>query len=132
MIGCATVYAGTSSTHSLNDVLIGNLYIDSIINPVTKLCQCLFQYFSLRNGSREAIQNITVLAVILCNTVKKDLNSQFIGNKKTLIHVLLSFFSKLCTVLDVVSENVSRRNMGNTVLLCYHFCLCAFSGSRCA
>ena len=69
MIGSAAGQACTASGHSLYDVFIRYIYVDCVINMISKLRQLAVQNLSLRNGTGKTVQNITILAVILCNTV---------------------------------------------------------------
>ena len=69
MIGSAAGQACTASGHSLYDVFIRYIYVDCVINMISKLRQLAVQNLSLRNGTRKTVQNITILAIVLCNTV---------------------------------------------------------------
>ena len=80
MISCSTSYACTSSTHTVYNVLIRDIYVDCIVNLVSQCCKCLIQCFCLWNCSRKTIQNISVLTIILLYAVYYEIYYQFIRN----------------------------------------------------
>ena len=49
--------------------------------------------------------------------------------KKALIHICFCFFTKLCPLFDISSEDISSRNVWDFVLSCNFLSLCAFSSS---
>ena len=129
MVCSSTANTGTTSTHTVNDILIRYIYINCIIHLLSKLCKCFIKCFCLRNGSRKSIQNISILAVFLIHTVNYEINYQFIRYKKSLIHICFCFFTKLCSLFDISSEDISSRNVWDFVLSCNFLSLCAFSSS---
>ena len=132
MIGCTTGNACTSAAHTIDDILIRNININCIINSISQFCKSLIQNLCLRNCTRESIKYISILAVIICYSVKKNLNSQLIRNELSLVHIFLSLHTKLCTALDIGSENVTCRDVGNRIFLRYHLGLCTLTCAGCA
>ena len=132
MIGCAAVQASSSAAHTADDVLIRNFNVDREIDLFIVLSQLLCKYLSLRNGSRETVKDISLLAVGLRDTVNNQVDSQLIRHEVAGIHVGFSLFAKFCAVLDVGTENVSCRDVGNPILLRDHLSLCAFACSGCS
>ena len=126
----AAWHTGPSACHPADNRFIWYIHIDRIINGIPHLCQCFIQYFRLWNGTWKSVQDISVPAIFSANSVHQDLYGQFIRYKKSLIHVTLHFFSKLSTVFDIRSENISCRNVRHTVSVGNHFRLCPFSCSR--
>ena len=127
MVSCPAGQTGTSAAHSFYDIFIRHIHINGIINLIAKLCQRFIQYISLRNRSRKSIQYISVSAILLCNSVKKNLNRQLIRNKQPLIHIFLRFHAKFRAVLDVCTKNITCGNMGNSIFFSDHFCLRALA-----
>ncbi len=132
MVSRAAGCAGTPAAHSADDILIRHLHINRVINFVSQLIKRLFQHLGLRDRSRESVQHIAVLTVILRHPVKENTHRQLIRHQKPLIHILLGFHAKLCPVLNVQTEHVARRNMRNLIALGNHFRLCSFSCAGCA
>ena len=132
MVSCATSYACASSTHTLYNILVRNIYIDCIVHLLSLRFQCLIKRLSLWNCTWETVQYISLRTVILTHTVYNKIYDQFIRNKKSLIHVSFCFVSKLGTVFDVSTENISCGYMRNSILLSDHFCLCTFTCTGCA
>ena len=131
VISCTAFHTCTASAHTFHDVIIRHIHIDRIVNFASKFVQSLCQTFCLRNCSRETIQNIPFPCVILLNSVNNKVAGQFIRNKKSLIHVSFCFVSKLGTVFDVGTENISCGDVRNLIFFRNFFCLCAFTGTRC-
>ena len=80
MIGC-TAGAYSSTAHTINDHLICKIDLDCIINLLTGSCQSLCQRLSLRDGSWESIEYITVLCIVLVDSVYNKITGKLIRNK---------------------------------------------------
>ena len=61
-----------------------------------------------------------------------EVASQLIRYQVTLIHIGLCFLAELSAVLDVLAEDVSRRDVWDLVLGTDTLSVCSFSSSRCA
>ena len=131
MISCTAFYAGTTTAHTFHDIIIRYIHIDCIVNFASKFVQSLCQTFCLRNCSRETIQNIPFPCVILLNSVNNKVAGQFIRNKKSLIHVSFCFVSKLGTVFDVSTENISCGDVRNPIFRRNFLSLSTFTCPRC-
>ena len=116
VIGCTTFHACTATAHTFHDVVIRHIHIDCIVNFASKFVQSFCQTFCLRNCSRKTIQNVAFFGIILLNPVNDKVTGQFIRNKKSLIHISFCLFSKLGTVLDVGTENISCGDVRDSIL----------------
>ena len=131
MISRTAGYTGSSSAHSFNDVLIRNFDIDGIVKFRSHLFQGFCQGFGLRNGPRKSVQDESFLCIFPGQPVYYQVNNQLIRYQSTLIHIGLCFLTKLSTVFDIRSEDVSRGDVGNTVLCSDLLCLCALACTGC-
>ena len=131
VISCTTFHTCTASAHTFHDVLIRHIHIDCIVNFASKFIQSFCQTFCLRNCSWKTIQNIPFSCVLLLDSVNNKVAGQFIRNKKSLIHVSFCFFSKLSTVLDVGTENISCGDVRNSIFRRNFLSLSTFACPRC-
>src|SRR5699024_9394295 len=111
MISSSAVNTGSSSGHTVYDILVRDLHIDRIIHLLAHCCKRFVKSLCLRDRTRETIEHISVCTVILLHSVYDQINNQFIRYEQPLIHVGLSLFTKLCTIFDVGTENISCRDM---------------------
>ena len=130
MVCCSAVYTCSASGHSVYNIFIRNFYIDGIIHLLSHCRQSFIQCLCLWDCSRETIQHISFGTVFLIYPVYHEVNYQFIRYKKSLIHICFCFLSKLCSVFNIGSENITCRNMRNIIFLCNFLSLCSFSCSR--
>ena len=109
MICSATSNTCASSAHSVNDILIRDLNIDCIINILTDCCKGLIKCLSLRNCSRETVQNEALIAVILGQTVfnHPDENVNVTANIEQLGK---TFMSILVNGIYAVQKKAQREN----------------------
>src|SRR5699024_5665405 len=115
MIGGAALQAGSSSGHTVDDVLVRHVHIDSVVNFASQFFQSLCQTLCLGDRSGETVQNISVLRVVLLNSVYNQIAGQLIRNKKSLIHISFCFFAMLGSVLNIRTEDIACGNMGDTI-----------------
>ena len=130
MISSAAPHTCPASAHSLHNIFIRHTYIDRKINLIADLLKRLIQNLRLGNRPGEPIQHITVPAVRSGHPVKKNFYSKLIRHQKPLIHIFLGFHPQFRAVFNVRSENITCRNMRNSVFLRDHFGLCPFPGPR--
>ena len=130
MISSTAFQACTASAHTVYNVLIRHIHIDSIINLCSKLCKSIGQALCLRNSPRETIKYIAVLRIILLNAVHNQVTCQLIRNQKSLVHVCLGFLSKLCAFLDICTENITGRNVRYAIFAGNLLCLCSLTSAR--
>jgi hypothetical protein len=70
---------------------------------------------SLRNRAREAVEHVTVFAVLSADAFLYDLASHFVGNEKTLVDVRFCKQPDGGLIFNVFSENVTRGDVGKLV-----------------
>ena len=131
MICCSTRLTDSSSAHSVYDSLILDENLKCIIDGIVILCKCRCKCFCLRNCSWKSVKNISIFAIILFEAVYNKVTYKFIRYKISCIHILFSFLSKLRTVFDIFSKNISCRNSRNTKFFSNLLCVCSFTCSRC-
>ena len=68
---------------------------------------------------------------IMLQALLDQINNQLIGDELALVHIGLGLHAEFCPVLDVCTEYITGRDMGNTILLTDHFSLGAFAGTGC-
>ena len=130
MIGHSALYACTAACHTGNDLLIRYVDIDREIDRLSLFRKSLCESLCLRDRTRESIEDVSLFAVRLADPVHNKVNSQFIRNKKSLVHECFRFLSKFCSVLDISPEDISGRNVRDSVLFRDSLCLGSFSGTR--
>ena len=108
MVSSSASRAGPASAHSVYDILIRNIDINSVIDGCFHSFKSTVKSLRLRNGSRETIQNVTLAAVVTADSVNDEVTGEFIRNQKSLIHILPGLFAKLRSILDIRAENVTR------------------------
>ena len=132
MISHSALYACTAACHTGNDLFVRYVNIDREIDRLSLFGKSLCESLCLRDRTRETIENVTLFAVRLADSVHNKINRQFVRNKKSLVHECFCLLAKLCSVLNVCPEDVSGGNVRDSVLFRDSLCLGAFSGSRCA
>ena len=128
MIACTTLFADTASGHSIYYLFIRYFNINYLIDNNSHLIQSL----SLRNGSWEAIENETVLAIVLDDSFLNDADNNLIRNKSSRFHIALSLKTHLCAGFQRLTDNVTRRNCGNIVAIADNLGLCALTCTWCS
>ena len=81
MIGHSALYACTAACHTGNDLLIRYVDIDREIDRLSLFRKSLCESLCLRDRTWESIQNISLLTVILLNSVNYQVTYQFIRNQ---------------------------------------------------
>ena len=76
------------------------------------------------------VKQITVCTVILHQSVLDKVYYQLIRNELSGVHVLLSLLAKLSAFLNVLTEDVTGRDLRHIVLLYKLDSLCTFTCSR--
>ena len=132
MISRSTTNAGTSSSHTVNNVLIRYIYIDGKIHLLAKLIKRCGQALCLGNRSWKSIQYITIGTIRLLNTINYEITGQFVRHQCALIHISFRFLSKLGSVLDICTEDITCGNVRDSVFLSNLLCLSSFSSPRCS
>ena len=72
MEACAAGFADSSSGQSCDQFVFSYSDIKNLVDLAAVRRKKFIELLSLINGSRKTIQNVTVLTVILCHTVKKN------------------------------------------------------------
>ena len=117
VICSTTTNTCSSSTHSVDDILVRNIYINCIINLLILIIQCIVKSFCLWNGTWKTIKDKSFKTILFFNTIYYKINNQFVWYKLSCIHVSFCFLSEFCIVLNISTENISCRNMRNTIFL---------------
>ena len=127
MVGRAALFADTASGHSRDDLLVGHFDIDDPIDHNAGSVQSL----GLRNGSRETVEDKTVFAVFLCQTILDDTDDDLIRDKLAGVHKGFRLEAHFRAAFQRLSQNIARRNGGYSEMFADNFCLGAFTGTRC-
>ena len=132
MIALAAIRTAAPSLHAVDDGLIRHFDIDRFVDLRALRRQCLGQRLRLRYGPREAIQHIALAAVSLVNAIFQHSDGHLIRHKTARVHVALGLKAEGRARFDVRAENISGRDMRNSIVIRNPFRLCSFSGARSA
>jgi hypothetical protein len=91
--------ARPTPSQTLNQNLLGDVYIGHMPNRVMQLCEDRIQGFSLCSSAWESIQQRTLLTVRASQALSDHCNRNIIRDQFALVDVLGSQFSKLCLTL---------------------------------
>ena len=107
MEACAACFADSSSCQSCDQFILSYSDVKNLVDLAAMGCKKFIQLLCLINGSRKTIQKESVLAVVLRQSVCRDLDDEIIRNELASVHVRLRFLAQLRTVFDVFSKDVS-------------------------
>ena len=116
IIGTTALLATQDET--LHQLIFRNIELQHGCHLVTALTEHLLQSLSLRNGAGETIEDNT--GMILAKAVidrGEDTDHQFVGNQLAVVDELLGCLTQLCTILNLCAQNITRRDMVQSVLL---------------
>ncbi len=113
MIGTATGDVYSPATHTFNDVLVADLNVNDPVEPNIRSLHGL----GLRNRARETIEQVTIKAVGLGESLFHQINDDVIAHKSARIHDLFSFNAQGCTGFHCRAKHVARRDLGDTKLV---------------
>ena len=126
MVGGAAIQTNTATRYTLGDLLVGDLNVDHAVDLDTHTVKCL----GLRNGAGKAVQNETVFAVVLCQTVLDDTDDHLVRNQLACLDIFLGCLSHFRAALQRFTDNITRGNGGDHELFADDLRLCTFSGAR--
>ena len=116
IIGTTALLATQDET--LHQFILRYIELQHGCHLVTALTEHLLQSLSLRNGAGETVEDNT--GMILAKAVidrGEDADHQFVGNQLAVVDELLGCLTQLCTILNLCAQNVTRRDMVQSVLL---------------
>ena len=130
MIDCTTLRADPASCDSFTQSV--KFYFKREYTLYMLSCGFfnLFECLCLYKSTREAIQQISFLTVLLFQSVFYHSVDDIIRNKFSGIHIGFSLFAKLCMISDIFSQHVTGRNMRNIILSEDAFGHCALTCTR--
>lgn len=79
----------------------------------------------------ETVEDKTVFAVFLCQTVLDDTDDDLIRDKLAGVHKGFRLEAHFRAAFQRLSQNIARRNGGYSEMFADNFCLGAFTGTRC-
>ena len=104
--------------HATAGQALDNLFIiDGNFQYVINLDARLLQRFSLRNGARESVEQETVLAVILSDTLLDQADDQVVRHQAAAVHYLLDLQTHLGARLHRGTQHVASGYLRNAVML---------------
>ncbi|MNV26119.1 hypothetical protein D3C71_1172330 [compost metagenome] len=109
---------------TLNDFFV----IDGDFDHVVQLDASSHQGFSLRNGARETVEQETVGAVGLSDTVLDQCDDQVVGDQTASIHDALGLDAQLGAGLDRSTQHVAGGDLRNAEFLGDELSLSTFTG----
>ena len=118
-------FADTAAAHPLHDGLVRDLNRDHVV----KCDPGLFQGRGLGDGAGHPVQDIAVLAVILCQPLRDDADDDVVRHQLAGVHIGLGLQAGGRAVLDSRPEDVACGNGGNAQFSAQDFCLCSLTGA---
>jgi len=118
----------TAARHALDDFLIGDVDLDDVVDRHAGG----LHRFGLRNGAREAVEQIAVLAVRLLKARLHHADDDVVGDEAASIHDGLGLHAKLGAGLDLRTQHVAGGDLRNAVFFLDVIGLGAFAGARAA
>ena len=106
MIRCAAALADAASAHSLDDLLVGNLDAYNIGDLHAHVVKRL----RLRNGAREAVENESVFAVRLRQTLFDYPDNDLVEDERAGIDEAFCVSAHFGSRRDRLTDHVARRN----------------------
>ena len=91
MINAAGSSVNATADDAVNDQFIRNIEFQYVIYGNARF----FHGVSLRNGAREAVQQESVAAIFLSDTLFHQGDNQFVGDQLTGVHNIFRLFAQL-------------------------------------
>ena len=126
MIACAASLANAAAAHAVDDLLIGHFNGHHSVETNT----CPFHGFSLSNRAGHAVEDITIGAIGLLQSLIDDADDHFIGYQFAGVHILLGLQAGGRTVFHSGTQDVAGGNGGDGQLFLENLCLGAFACTR--
>ena len=105
---------GTTAGHTLDDVAVRHVDFEHDVDRHAGILHGL----GLRNGAREAVEQVAVLAIVLGQAILDHADDDGIRHQAARIHVpLLGFQTERGTCLDLGAQHVAGGNLRNAELL---------------
>ncbi|MNT08490.1 hypothetical protein D3C72_1432340 [compost metagenome] len=117
-----------AAAHALDDGVERHVDLQHVVDGHAGFLHRL----GLRNGAREAIEQIALFAVAVLKTVLHQADNDVIGHQPARVHHLLGFDAQRRTGLHRGAQHVARGDLRNAELFADELGLRAFAGARCA
>ena len=117
----------------------GKLILVTAINPTpagevqhngnigSTFVQHFFQCLSLRDSTGETIEDDAFGVHLAVQNLSQHVNDQFIRNQLSFFNVIFSNLTQLCLVLHFRTQNITCRDMIQTIFFNNQFALCSLS-----
>ena len=96
-------------------------------NICSTFIQHFFQSFCLRDRTRETVEDDAFGVHLAVQNLGQHVNDQFVRNQLSLFDVIFSNLTQLCLVLHFRTQNITCRNMVQTIFFNNQFALCSLS-----
>src|SRR5262249_48134416 len=130
VIPLAARAAAKAPRNPADQLVVIDIQLHDRIELDVLLVEHLLERFSLRNVARETVENKALLAVGSVQAIRDHLDCNIIRYKLARLHDAVDLLAKLRLVLDVLAEEVARRDVGDAILPGDDAGLCAFAGAR--
>ena len=118
VIGTTTLLAALDETN--HQFLLRHVQLYHGCHLVTTLVQHFLQGFSLWNGTGETVKDDTlVTASVRIIHIGQYGNHQVVRNQVALVYKTLGGLTQFCTVLDLITQHIARRDVSQTIAF-YH------------
>jgi hypothetical protein len=128
VIGAARSQVSTATGHAVDDVAIRHVDFEHEFDRHAGVLHGL----RLRNGAREAVEQVAVLAVVLGQAILDHADDDGVRHQAAGIHVLLGLEAESGAGLDLGAQHVAGRNLGNAELFGDESSLRTLAGAGCA
>src|SRR5574343_788114 len=128
VVGTARRQVGTATGHALDDVAVRHVDFEHEFDRHTGILHGL----SLRNGARETVEQVAVLAVVLGQAILDHADDDSVRHQAARVHVLLGFEAKRGAGLDLSAQHVAGGNLRDAELLADESSLRSLTGARSA
>ena len=125
VIGAAASFADTATGQSGGDDVVCDIDVENSVDRNAHAVECL----GLSDGSREAVKDKAVLAVVLGDALLDDVDDDFIGNQLAAFDERLGFETDLRAAFQRFSDNIARRNLRDVKSFGGFLCLSALAGA---
>ena len=128
VVGTTTLLSTEQET--LHQLILGHVELDHRSHLVTTLTEHLLQSLSLWDGTGETIEDHTlVLSTERVIDRCKDRHHQIVGDQLTIVDITLGGLTQFGTVLNLITEHITRGDVVQTVLLYQFVALRSLAGT---
>ena len=116
VVSAATGRVDEATSHALDEQLVVDVQVDHLVDADILLLQETVKDLGLVDSSGKAVQDESLGALRATDSIGNNTSHNFITDELASIHERLSLQADLSSVLDGVSEHVTRGQVAQAVL----------------